>query len=130
MKLMQHNLETGRYPGSTVIVDLDSESYDDLPLVSWMFLNEGQSAHGLWNGILSLTVLCEVKDAGNMLPHIYKQVHGWESLDKGALDSEKLGIETVTDGGTVFDFINQTFLRGKHIAQFNSTFRLTIHDWS
>lgn len=129
MPFCQYILEEDRYPGSTVIVDLDAHSYESVPLVSWTFLNEGQRDHGLWGGILAITVICDPADADKILPHIYKQVHRWESPDKGELPDEKIGVETVTDTA-VFDIVHQSIVNGKALAQFNGQFRLTIIDWS
>lgn len=128
-KFIQHILEEHGYPGLTVIVDLDAESYDEVPFVSWTFINQGQRDHGLWVGILALTVLCMPEDAGVILPHLYKQTHQWELPDRGELSSASLGIESVTDS-MIFDEVNLGILNGKDVAQHNAQFRLLVRDFS
>lgn len=128
-RFIQTILEEDRFPGSTVIVDLDANSYEDLPLVSWTFLNSGQRDYGLWGGILAVNVICVPRDAEDLLSHVYAQVHAWGALDKGELPGVGLGVETVADQA-VFNIVSQAVVNGKHVAQFSGQFGLTIRDYS
>ena len=129
VRFCQTILEEDAYPGSTVIVDLDAHSYEDAPIVSWTFLNQGQHDYGLWSGILAITVICTASEQEVLLAHLYDQVHSWESLDKGELPGESLGVETVTDQ-SVFDIVNQANMNGKHLVQFTGSFNLIVRDFS
>ncbi|MBU3995589.1 MAG: hypothetical protein KKF42_07420 [Actinobacteria bacterium] len=129
--LVQTILEQGKYPGSTVIADLDGDDYEDLPLVAWRTLNEGQVSHGVWRVILIVNVMFDLADTDmdTLLPHIYKQIRGWDTPGQGIIAAEKIGVESVNDGA-VFDLIHIANLNGKNVSQFASQFELTIRDWS
>ena len=128
---MQELFERDKYPGSEIIVDLDGNDYESLPLVSWRTLNEGQHAHGLWNVILTVNVMFDLADSDmdGLLPHIYAQVRSWDKPGTGVLAAEKYGVESVEDGA-VFDIISVADINGKDVSQYACQWRLTIKDWS
>lgn len=128
-EFIQHILTQHGYSGLEVIQDLDSESHDDVPFVAWTFINQGQRDHGLWTGLLALTVLCETDDADSILQHLYKQVHRWDEPDRGALESKKVGVQSVTDV-EIFSFVHEVFMNAKDVGQYNAQFRLSIIDYS
>lgn len=128
-KLAQSILEHEKYPGLVVINDLDADSGEHTPVVSWTVINGGQQSYGLWSVILALTVLCVPSDMDELLPHLYAQVVSWNEPGVGILAEDQFGVETVTDMG-VFDATSQGILNGKHVLQFNAQFRLNVRDWS
>lgn len=128
-RFMQGVLESGTYPGATVISELDANSYEDLPLVSWMYMNSGQLDYGLWDGVLALSLLCDAATHEAFLAHVYEQVRSWETPGLGVDQDLKLGVERVTDMA-VFQLNNIAALNGKSVLQFNAQFALKIRDWS
>lgn len=128
---IQTILESGKYPGSEVIADIDADSYQYLPLVTWTYLNNGQHNYGLWGGTLAVTILCDPSISESLLGHVYKQIHSWNDLDPdmGEMSNLKLGVENVIDR-SVFDLVHSTLMNGKSVGQFNGQFELTILDWS
>ena len=128
-EFIDHILNENSYPGLAAFQDIDSTSYDEVPFVSWTVIVQGQKAHGLWDVVLAFTVMCETKDADKILSHLYAQIHGWESLDKGELTSKRIGVESVRDVAG-FDRIHAVFMNGRHVSQFTAQFGLTINDFS
>lgn len=112
----------------TPIQEQHADSYDEVPFVSWTAINQGQYAHGLWNVTLVLAVVAEPTDLFRICSELYSGVQGWAVPGVGVLAAVG-GVNTVTDGG-VFDKVSEVRLPGKHLAQANATFQLTIQDMS
>lgn len=130
-RLVQTILTDGAFPGTTVIADLDGNDYEELPLISWRALNEGQYGHGLWrvNLVLQVVLDLEQTDMDDLLPHLYAQIHSWNEPGKGVIKDERLGVESVSDVA-VFDTVSMAWVNGKHLTQFAAQFTLLVHDWS
>lgn len=130
-RLFQVILEDGAPTGVSVIVDLDGEDYEDMPVVTWRTITEGQIAHGLWRVTLILNVIFDIADEAtdDLLPSLYAQIHGWNEPGEGVLATEKYGVESVEDAA-VFDLIFASIVNGKNVSQYAAQFTVLVRDWS
>lgn len=128
-RLIQSVLEEGAFPGTTVIADLDSNSYEEVPLISWGMVNEGQVDYGVWSLLVSMSLIIDPFQMNSILPHVYAQIQSWNEPGVGVLADEQFGIESVEDQ-TVLNPKNSAIVNGKHLAEFDSQFRLIVRDWS
>ncbi|MGK0740435.1 hypothetical protein ACSHWG_00900 [Leucobacter sp. Z1108] len=113
----------------SVIADLGADSYADVPLCSWTFINGGQFDYGLWQGTLAISLLVEPDDYETLLSDLYAAIHAWDHPEGGIDTINKVAIESVTDT-IVFDFTNAAIVNSKSVMQFNGQFALMLRDFS
>lgn len=110
--------------GVTAIQDVQPESYDEVPFVSWSALNNGQYAHELWSVTLVLNVIAEPTEMYDVCAGLYAAIAEWSTTPSGVVAGVG-GVLEATDS-RVFSKINETFIHGKHLAQYTGTFSVSV----
>lgn len=114
--------------GVTAIQDQHADSFQEIPFVAWTAINQGQYGFGLWNAMLTLTVIAHPLDMSQICADLYAAIRMWEVPGEGVMPGVA-AINTVTDAG-VFDRVNEINLPGKHLSQAVASFRFTVQDMS
>lgn len=122
-------LTTGLNSKLTAVNELTAHEYENVPLLSWTYLNQGQSARGIWEGTLVLNLICEAADVNELTAAVYQHVRKWDTPGNGVHSASKVGVESVSDGA-VFDLISMGALNGKNVLHLTSSFSLTVRDWA
>ena len=128
-KFIHELVATGAHPEAAVLADVDPETHDVMPAVVYMFVNQGQSDYGIWDGTLHLSLVCEVSEQDEFLRHTYNQVREWGLPSGGKNEELKLSVHSV-DEVVVHQLVHLAKVKGKHVTQFDSQFTLRIKDWS
>lgn len=128
--LVQTILDRDAPAGARVIADVAANSGEEVPLISWTAINEGQTDHGLWSAILAITIVCDPADAWSLCRAVYALVHSWNEPGVGVIEDDRVGVNSTTDMG-VFDLVHsETITNGKSLEQYAGQFRIQIQDWS
>lgn len=114
------------YPGITVVPRVDVESFDTLPLLSFIGGNGHMIRNGYpgagWEWNLFLSLFSEgIGDGTGIADTVYQNVHGMEGRSVAGVGS----VSTVEDV-SMFDRVGGATLPDKQIVQFNATFLVRV----
>lgn len=128
-QLIYKLLQTTAPEGSTVIADLDVDSIEDLPCITFVVTGEGQTGNGpgLWDATLLVNVFADDDTAFTVCKALYRGIHLWEHPDHGFIE----GIGAVEEVGDVSKFsrlVSGVQMIGKSVTQYSGTFGLALRN--
>jgi hypothetical protein len=115
-----------------VAAELDVDSIDSLPFVTFIVTGGDQGANGpgLWAASLALNVFAQGQDEAWVTARaVYGAVHKWDTPGASILDAApELGyVSRVTDLNK-FSRVGSVEMQGKNITQYLGTFELKIRN--
>lgn len=123
-------LEAGKPDGWTIEPETDSESLDDLPLLTFNIIGDGQSSNGpgLYTVTLDLSVFTEGIDAAKAGAGVfYDLVHQW---DENPITSIVDGVGWVqsVDDISLFSRMGTPEVTGHNVSQYAGSFALALRN--
>lgn len=111
----------------TLAAELDVESIDSMPFVTFNLRGGDQSGNGpgLWSCPLTIRVFAEGQDAAwELCSDLYRAVHMW--AESGHSTVAGLGYVAVTTDLSKFSRDASVQMKGKNITQYTGSFELII----
>ncbi|MBQ9917356.1 MAG: hypothetical protein IJO71_09170 [Microbacterium sp.] len=128
--LFSQLLDALEIPDATIAVDLDVDSFDDVPFVTHhSIIAQAGNGPGLWSALLTVNIFLEVTDdTFGVVQALYRGIHSWDDPDKGivpevgAVETVERDVEAFTRRGPSVD------LNAKSVTQYTGSFELTIRN--
>jgi hypothetical protein len=119
-------------PGTQCAAELDVDSFDDLPLVTFVTTAGDQNANGpgLWSVSLTVNVFADGQDAAwAVCKTVYGVIHAWATPGGGVLAGlPELGHISRVEDVSKFSRTATVDLGGKNITQYAGLFTLSIRN--
>lgn len=118
-----------RVSGVDVVADLDVDSIENLPTVTYSLSGGSQDSNGrgLWEFTLSLNIFAEDADAFDVAAAVYAAVWSWD--EPGVAVLPDLGsVNAVEDVSAPGRLVSGIQMIGKHVTQYVAVFALTLHN--
>lgn len=107
----------------TIAADLDVESIDQVPFITFTTVGEGQTRGvGFWPVTLTLSVFAEATNAFEITQQLYAVIHGWT----GRVVPGVGGVQDVDDIAKFGRIGSNVDMIGKTISQRTGSFALTL----
>lgn len=108
----------------TVVAELQLDTIDNFPTVSFSWSGAGQTGNGteLWFGFLDLNVFDDVNSAFGNASAVYDLVHAWPNQV-----AEFGWVESVTDQ-QMFSPVPSPVVAGRQVVQYAGSFALALRN--
>lgn len=126
--LLKRDVES-RIAEVLVLADLDVDSIENLPVVTYALSGGGQESNGrgLWEYTLSLNMFAEDNDAFDVAKAVYEAVWSWDEPGVAVLPG--IGsVNAVADVSAPSRLVSGVQMIGKHVTQYTAAFALTLHN--